>query len=457
MPQLSPKDDAEILVVDRDPKVGHDLSSLLTAASYNVEWVDAREKAYNCLDSRQFDVLITELRLKDSDAMRLMRVAKERNPDICVILIAEDPDIERATEAMRQGAYDFQTKPLNMGKLEAVIERGLAYQKLMIEQSQLKRRLDERYGLTSLIGYSRKSTQAYERVREAAATDVPVILIGEDGTGKDHVAQVIHTNGARRDTPFIKYTCRPGTDDSAKSELYGVSNASRDLRREGRIERAEGGGLYIDNIGELPSSLLPDLAKVFETKRVKRLGARAAGRIDIRLFLSMSPEHANGKAISGLIDRLQANLGAIILELPPLRERSEDVAALADHFLRTSAAGATKPIEGITRQALRVLEEYPWPGNVRELQGVIEEIVVGASGPQALDVLDLPDRIRKRASNLEDIQIPGGSTMAEIERLVIEETLRACDGQREQCAEQLGIGLRTLYRKLNLYKNSNES
>ena len=169
---------ADVLLVDRDPGVGESIISSLSRRRYEVQWVDDDEKAYNCLDTRPFDVLVTELNIERVDGMRLMGIAKDRNPDICVVMIATDPDIELATEAMRQGAYDFQTKPLNIGKLEAVIERGLGYQQLIYEQLRLRRRLDETYGLTTLIGRSRKFAAAYDKIRQAAPTEMPIILVG---------------------------------------------------------------------------------------------------------------------------------------------------------------------------------------------------------------------------------------------------------------------------------------
>jgi DNA-binding NtrC family response regulator len=243
-----------VLLVDRDQAVGRSVVAYLDERGYEVEWVDDGEKAYNRLDERGFDVLITELRSHRIDGMRLMAVAKDRNPEICVVLIAEEPEVERAVEAMRLGALDFQTKPLNLGKLEAVIEQGLGRQRLVLEQHELRRRLDEAYGLPSLVGKSRAMVKVYEAVRQIAPTRATVLIQGATGTGKDLVAQAIHNNSPRKDAPFVKLNCASIPEALVESELFGhvegaFTGATR--TRKGRFEVADTGTLFLDEVGEL--------------------------------------------------------------------------------------------------------------------------------------------------------------------------------------------------------------
>lgn len=212
---------ADVLLVERVPETARHIMSYLDEHGYAVEWVDDGEKAFNRIDDRSYDVLITELNAHRIKGMRLLELALERSPEMCVILITEEPDVELATEAMRQGAYDFQTKPVNLGKLEAVIQRGLGRMRLMLEQHELKRRLDEQYGLGSLVGKSRPMVKVYNAVRQIAPSKSTVLIQGETGTGKDLVAQAIHNNSPRRDAPFVKLNCAAIPEALVESELFG--------------------------------------------------------------------------------------------------------------------------------------------------------------------------------------------------------------------------------------------
>ena len=446
---------ADVLLVDRDPDVGESIVSSLSRRRYEVEWVDDDEKAHNCLDARPFDVLVTELNIERVDGMRLMGIAKDRNPDICVVMIAEDPDIELATEAMRQGAYDFQTKPLNIGKLEAVIERGLGYQQLIYEQLQLRRRLDETYGLTTLIGRSRKFVTAYDKIRQAAPTEIPIILVGEAGTGKDTVAQIIHHNSSRRNGHFVKVTCSPDSLPLIERELLGhVAGAFPGAReaRPGRVELADQGTLYLDEAAAVPEILFDQLLTTLETGKTRRLGESRTLPAAIRLIISVTPDLDATDKTRDFLAELQRRFDALVIELPPLRDRPEDIAPLTEQFARFSAEELGKEAPGITRNALQLLMAYDWPDNVSELRSTLHAMVLASKAGQALDVLDVPLGIRREALPASsEIRIPQGISMQQVERIVIEETLKACKFQKEEAAKTLGIGLRTLYRKLKEY------
>ena len=449
---------ADVLLVDRDPDVGESIISSLSRRRYEVEWVDDDEKAYNCLDARPFDVLVTELNIERVDGMRLMGIAKDRNPDICVVMIAEDPDIELATEAMRQGAYDFQTKPLNIGKLEAVIERGLGYQQLIYEQLQLRRRLDETYGLTTLIGRSKKFATAYDKIRQAAPTEMPIILVGEPGTGKDTVAQIIHHNSPRKNGHFVKLTCSPDSLPLIERELLGHTAGAFPGSREarpGRVELADQGSLYLDEAAAFPQVLFDQLLTTLETGKTQRLGESRAIPAAIRLIISVTPDLDATDKTRDFLAELQRRFNALVIELPPLRDRPEDIAPLTEQFLSLSAKELRKEPPGITRYALQLLMAYRWPGNVRELRSTVHTMVLTSKPGQPLDILDMPLGLRREATpESSEIRIPQGISMHQVERIVIEETLKACKFQKEEAAKTLGIGLRTLYRKLKEYSEN---
>lgn len=434
---------ATVLLVDRDPGVAHAIMAFLSKRNYSVEWVEDGEKAFNLLDTRLFDILVTELNVPRVDGLRLMAVAKERNPDIGVVFIAPGADIELATEAMRQGAYDFQSKPINLGKLEAVIQRGLEYQRLARRQYELRRRLDEHYGLASLIGNSRHMVRIYNAVRQAAPLDTPILLIGESGTGKDLIAQAIHNNSPRRDEPFVKFVCAVAPE-RVEADLFGFASGHAQVAAQrGLIEAADKGTLFLDQLESLPVENRARLIDVIQHKRTTRLGGSRAIAVNVRFIA------ANERPLTEpSIQEWAAHFSATVIEIPPLRERPEDIPLLAQHFLRDAGSSAT----GFTPRAMDLLMRYPWPGNVRELKNVMQGMAAMANQGQALDLHDIPAYIRHHVEpTRSDILIPVGTSMADVERVVIEETMKACGYRKEACAKILKIGLRTLYRKLREY------
>lgn len=421
--------------------------SFLRDRDYAAEWVDDDEKAFNRLDSRLFDVLVTELNVPRVDGLRLMSVAKDRNPDICVVFITQEPDIALATEAMRQGAYDFQTKPLNLAKLEAVIQRGLAYQRLVYEQVELKRRLDERFGLGSLIGRSRQMVQVYNAVRQAGPTEETVLLFGEPGTGKDLIAQAIHHLSPRRDEAFVKFNCANLPEAVVERELFGEAG-----RQQGRFEVADGGTLYLESVGDLTPRLQERLLSVLDHGRIERLGDGKRIPIDVRLITATNQRLDKLSESGAFRPELGAKLAKIVIEAPALRARREDIPLLVHQAIRHAAEAHGSAVEGITRNAMNLLIAYDWPGNVRELQNVIAGMVATLHGRDPLGVHDIPEYVRRStAPEAGEIRIPTGASMREIERVAIEETMKVCGYNKDQCAKTLGIGLRTLYRKLKEY------
>ncbi|MCC6699364.1 MAG: sigma-54-dependent Fis family transcriptional regulator [Candidatus Hydrogenedentes bacterium] len=446
---------ATVLLVDRDPTIIKEIMPYLADHGYQVECVDDGEKAYNRLDERPIDVLITELNAHRINGMRLMAVAKERNPEICVILITEEPDVARATEAMRQGAADFQTKPVNLGKLEAVIQSGLGRQRLVFEQLELRRRLDERYGLGSLIGKSRQMARVYDAVRQIAPTRGTVLIQGETGTGKDLVAQAIHNNSTRRDRAFVKLNCASIPEALVESELFGhVAGAFTGAiqAREGRFKLADGGTLFLDEVAELTPALQSKLLRVLESQQFERLGDSRTISVDVRLIAATNRPLEKMVAEGAFRDDLYYRLRVVIVDMPALRHRREDIPLLVDHFLQLACKTHGKTVDGITRSAVDVLMRYDWPGNVRELRNIVEGMVIMARHGKLLDVSDVPEHLRRSTvPEVSEIRIPTGVAMSEVERIVIEESMKVCGYNKEACAKMLGIGLRTLYRKLKEY------
>jgi len=446
---------ASVLLVDRDPALARAIVAYLEARSYSVIWVDDGEKAYNRLDTQPTDALITDLNAPRIEGMRLMAVAKDRNPDIVVVLIAEEPDVERAVEAMRQGAYDFQTKPLNFGKLDAVLQRGIGQQQLLLEQHELKRRLDERYGLGNLVGQSRLMIKVYNAVRQCAPTKATVLIQGETGTGKDLIAQAIHNNSPRRDAPFVKLNCASIPEALVESELFGhVAGAFTGAvrSRQGRFELADNGTLFLDEVGELTPALQAKLLRVLESQQFERLGDSRTMSVDVRLIAATNRPLDQLVARGDFRSDLYYRLRVVTIDVPALRNRREDIPLLVRHFLDQANESHNKTITGISRNAMDLLMRYDWPGNVRELRNIIEGMVVMARTDTMLDVSDVPSHLRSHTTpEVGEMRIPTGTAMREVERIVIEETMKACGFNKESCAKTLGIGLRTLYRKIKEY------
>lgn len=449
---------AEILLVNRDPEAGRRIQAFLTDRGHDVEWVDDGEKAFNRLDARAFDVLISELNMPRVNGMRLMQVARERNAEICVIFVAEPSDTELATEAMREGANDFQIAPVNLEKLDAVIHWGLNYQRLVFEQYELKRRLDERFGLRNLVGKSRPMVQVYNTVRQVAPTDSPVLIEGEPGTGKDLIAQAIHNNSARRDEPYVKLNCARVSQAMVERELFGHAAgafAGATHARLGRFEVADRGTIYIDEIGALEPALQEKVLRAMESEVFTRVGDDRPLRARVRIVASSNRPLHDMVLHDGFNRALYERLAGVIIQAPALRARREDIPLLTEHFIGEANRELGKQVDGITRPAMDVLMRYNWPGNVRELRNIIEGTVAVARRNTPLDINDLPDYIlRATAPEVGEIRIPTGVTMADVERIVIQETMKVCGYNKEKCAKTLGIGLRTLYRKLQEYNVS---
>jgi DNA-binding NtrC family response regulator len=442
---------ASVLLAESDPAVGRAILAYLADRRYAVEWVEDGEKAHNLLDSRLFDVLVAELNGPRVEGMRLMKRAKDRNPEICVVFIIEKPDIELATEAMRHGAYDFQIKPVNFGKLEAVIQRGLDHQRLVYRQHELRRRLDEHYGLGSLVGNSRQMVRVYNAVRQAAPLSTPVLIQGEPGTGKDLIAHAIHNNSPRRDEPFVKVQCGGAPEEAVDAALFGYAAGAipgSSEGRPGRIELADHGTLYLDEVGELTPVQQERLAELVRRRKTARLGGGRPLVVDVRVVA------ATTRPIDwyGFDPDLARLLQSAAIEAPALRDRREDIPLLVQHMVREASEANGLATVSPTRHAMDLLMRYDWPENVRELKNIVEGMVLAARGARRIDVNDVPDYVRRSAKYAaKEIRLPIGASMDEIEQAVIEETMKACGFNKEACAKTLGIGLRTLYRKLKQY------
>jgi len=450
-----PDRNVRVLIVDRDSRETEELIVFFKSRDFDVLWAKDGERAFNMLDKEHIDVMVAELRVHRINGMRLLEIAKQRNPEICVVLIAERADIPTATEAVRQGAYDFQTKPLNFGKLEAVILRAVSHQQLVAEKHELQQQLDVRYGMGAIVGNSPPMIAVYDKTRQFAPTNATVLIHGPTGSGKDLVARAVHMLSRRKDRPFVKLNCAALPEGLVESELFGhvkgaFTGAVRN--RDGRFKLADGGTLFLDEVSSLSLATQAKLLQVLEEGRFEPLGSSRSVRVDVRLIaasnVSLEDLSDHGKFRRDLYYRLKVAQ----IDLPPLTARHGDILPLVDEFIRHGNKRHDKNVTGVTRGVISLFMRYPWPGNVRELENTIEQMVILGRDGKPLDVVDVPEEIKATSTNGQSMSIPAGVSMAEVERAVIEQTLRSVGYDKEKTAEILQIGLRTLYRKLKEYQ-----
>ncbi|MFH0778808.1 MAG: sigma-54 dependent transcriptional regulator [Candidatus Eisenbacteria bacterium] len=443
-----------VLVVDSETEDTKGLLSFLKASGYDVLWAKDGEAAFNIVDGEPVSVMITELRLHRIDGMRLMSIARSRNPEVCTIMITKEAEVKLATEAMRQGAYDFQVKPLNLEKLRAVIERGISHQKLVGKVTDLHTRLDRRYGFEHLVARSRGMMEIFEKIRQIAPTKATVLITGDTGTGKELIALAIHQNSPRRDEPFVKLHCAALPEGVIESELFGHEKGAFTgavAMRRGRFEVADGGTLFIDEVSDIPPALQVKLLRVLQEREFERVGGTETLRVDVRLVAATNQRLEPLVRKKKFREDFYYRLNVVAVEVPPLRERKDDVPLLVDSFIGEFNEEHGKKVRGITRGAMDLLVRHDWPGNVRELKNCIEGMVVFCARERALDVTDLPEHLRVGKKQRRYMRLPVGTTMQEVEKIAIEETLKSVGHDKQKTAELLGIGLRTLYRKMKEY------
>ncbi len=434
-----------LVAVEEGPDF-EDLCRALEERSMRTISVHSRKEAERILDRTQVDALIVRLRLGGHSGLGLLHLARQRNPEIGAVLIIDPGEESEATEALARGVVDFQSLPLNVPKVIAAVERILERQRLVLEIARLNKRLDRKYGIPNLLGSSASIARLISLIEELAPTDAPVLILGEPGSGKDFIARSIHQNSPRRAGPFVKVDCRALSRRLLEREIFGRPGPRR---RKGRLEEAGGGTLYLDEVGAMPQPLQARIADAMRTGQIRTRLDRPPVEIDVRLIASSE------SSLEGLVDegRFHAGLYGILsenrIEVPPLRHRRRDIPQLVRHFLDEEARKRGLKVR-VSKEAMDLLVRYDWPGNVRELKSVVGALLDSAtSGVIAPE--HLPGEIREQRAEGGVLKIPVGVPLREAERMLIEATLQRFGGNRQKAAEALGIGLRTLYRRLREY------
>ena len=446
-------DARRILIVEDDRPQADAIAEALERVGHACVVVTEPRRALDILRADNFDLIITDLMMHETSGMEILKEARRIDPASEVIVITGHGTIETAVQAIRDGASDFLTKPLNLGELRDRVAKALEHRRLVRRTAQLSEQLEERFGFEGIIGQSAAIRRVIATCRQIAPTDTTVLIEGESGTGKELVAKALHNNSPRKENNFVALNCAALSEGILESELFGHEKGAFTgaiASRKGRFEHADGGTLFLDEVGDMPMTTQIKLLRVIEQREIVRVGSNEPRRVDVRL-ISASNRHLDDLVKAGTFrEDLYFRLKVVRIGLPPLRERREDILPLTDHYLRRLAAEHGKPIDGITPEAQRLLAAYAWPGNVRELINTLETMIVLAQKP-VLDVSDIPPEIRPDSGAAAAGSLQPGIRLEEAERLLIEKTLEMSGGNRQQAAVTLGIGERTLYRKIKQY------
>jgi two-component system response regulator HydG len=448
-----------VLVVDDDEPHAAAVAESLERVGYDCVVATSGSEGLRLIEEQVFDIVITDLIMEGVGGLEVLAKAKRELPDAEVIILTGHSTIKTAVTAMQAGASTYLTKPLDINELRTYADKASQSQRLQRSNIELQRQLNEKFGFEGVIGNSAAMHAVVAKLRQIAPTSASVLITGESGTGKELVAKALHVNSPRKNKPFLPLNCAELSENVLESELFGhvkgaFTGADRD--RIGRFQYANGGTLFLDEIGDIPISIQVKLLRVLETGEIVRVGTNEPIKVDVRLISATNRELADSIAEGKFRQDLYHRLKVVSIKLPALRERREDIPLLIEHFLKELSASHGKTIAAVSPAVRKALMNYSWPGNVRELKNALESMVVIDSDGQ-LDVDDLIDDLQSgtvRSKSGEHLGVDSlvGRSLEEIERYFIGETLKQTNGNREEAARLLGIGERTLYRKIKEYQ-----
>ncbi len=464
-----------LLIVDNDKAHARAMTESLERVGYRCTVATSGPDGLNKIEQNMFHVVVTDLVMNDVDGMQILQKAKASLPDCEVVMVTGHATVSKAVEAMQEGAFNFLEKPITPGRLRAVTNKAVQACHLKQTNTELRQRLDEKFGFEGIIFSSSKMQDVINRIKRIAPTDATVLITGESGTGKEMIAQAIHQNSPRKSKRMKALNVRAVSETLVESELFGhVKGAFTDAAsdRMGAFEYADGGTLFLDEVGDMPMSSQIKLLRVLEEHRITRVGDNKAVKVNVRLLSATNRPLEEMVAEGSFRNDLYYRLNIVTVHLPALRERPDDVIPLMDHFRKMFIKRHAKPASNFTPAVTRRFYGYDWPGNIRQLRNFVETMVV-LDTDGVLDLNDLPPELSQEADfallpasaasvdrtapalNADESTLIGRS-MAEIERWAIEETLRMTAGNREEAARILSIGARTLYRKLDKYRHEEE-
>ncbi|MBI5593582.1 MAG: sigma 54-interacting transcriptional regulator [Deltaproteobacteria bacterium] len=452
------KNSFQILVVDDDPGHLTTLRTIIKSWGYQVSAVDDGAKALEKVKEKLFDLILMDVRMAEMSGIEALKKIKNYNPAIPILIMTAYSSIESAVEALKEGAYDYLTKPLDYEILKLTLERALEHLGLKNEIKSLKEMINADFVLKNIIGKSRQMKDLIDMLAMIAPSEATVLIAGESGTGKELIARSIHYNSNRKEHPIVTVNCAALTDTLLESELFGHEKGAftgADRQREGRFMQADKGTIFLDEIGETSPTMQAKLLRVIQEREIQRVGGEETLHVDIRILAAtnriLEEEVGKGKFREDLYYRLNV----VSLNVPPLRDRIGDIPLLAQHFMGKYADKNRKQVRGFSPLAMDMLLKYAWPGNVRELENTIERAVILLPGVFITEK-ELPLNITRLYSGNSDMVIPRSMDVAnrsleEIEKEAILSTIEAAGGNKSETARRLGINRKTLHKKLTIY------
>jgi two-component system, NtrC family, response regulator PilR len=450
-----------ILVVDDEKSMRDFLSIILKKEGYSVTTVEDGEKAIQLLQKDIYDLVLTDIRMPRRNGLDVLKMVKETSPETVVLIITAFASTETAVEAMKRGAYDYISKPFQIEEVKLVIRNALEKKQLKTDNLRLRRQLKEQTAFENIVGKSPVMQRVYEIIQKVADTKSNVLILGESGTGKELIAKAIHFNSGRKEAPFVAVNCGALPEPLLESELFGHTKGAftgAHTNKEGLFEVANSGTVFLDEIGETPSTIQVKLLRVLEEKEFRRIGGTHSIQVDIRIIAATNKDLEKAVAEGRFREDLYYRLDVIPIHLPPLRDRIEDIPWLTDHFLAKCSQASGKPAKRLTPEAMRLLQVHEWRGNVRELENVIERVVAMASGDTINDQ-DIIGCLEKpkgpREGQLSDLPPDGLDLEAHVEELekrLLQKALQRTSGIKREAARLLRLNMRSFRYRLEKYK-----
>ena len=448
---------ARLLIVDDEASMCEFLEIMLRKNGYQVDSRQSAREAVKELEAETCDLVITDINMPEMSGLELLSLVKEKSPGTEVIMITAYASTDTAIQAMKRGAYDYITKPFNNDEILLTIKKALKNSQLQRENRRLQEELEKRYGFGNLIGKNPAMLKVYELIQRVAQTSANILITGESGTGKELAARAIHYTGPRKDKPFVTVNCGAIPEQLMESEFFGHEKGAFTgavKTRDGYFAAADGGTIFLDEIGEVPPALQVKLLRVIQEKSFKRVGSNVDRTVDVQVVSATNRDLESEVSEGNFREDLFYRLNVIKIDLPPLRERGSDIPLLANHFLQKYNREYGREIGGISREALNILLGYAYPGNIRELENIIERAVIMETG-STLSADSLPPILTRPAAvaNGADLQLPADGldleeTLTELERRFIHQALERCGHNKTQAAKLLGLSFRSFRYRL---------
>lgn len=441
-----------LLIIDDEKNIREGLAANFELEGYNVKLAENGKQGLDLISKGDIDLVITDLRMPGITGEEVLRKVSSESPGIPVIVLTGHGSIDSAVDAMRNGAYDFLTKPLNLDRLTLIVKRALSTRELSLQHNQLKSEIENKNVLENIIGKSSEMQKVFELVKKVASSKASVLITGESGVGKEVVADAIHKLSPRKDRHCIKVHCAALSENLLESELFGHEKGAftgADSLVKGRFELAHESSIFLDEIGEINQNVQIKILRVLQEKEFERVGGQETIKVDVRVIAATNRDLEKEVKKGTFREDLYYRLNVIHIHVPPLRERKEDIPLLVSKFIQEFSRENGKEITSIDSQAKSAIFNYDWPGNIRELRNCIESAVVICSGNQ-IKLEDLPPNISQVTSD-SLINIPSNVTLDEAEKIIILQTLAQNKNNKTKTAELLGIGRKTLHRKLEEY------